>query len=307
MPTVFLNGRFLEESEAAVSTRDTGFLHAAGVFTTVRAYPRPGGGPHVFRFDRHLARLRASCAALSIPLQQTDEQLREIAEALLDRNSLTGARLRLTVTRGHAREAAGGQLSLEPTVLFTAQEYEPYPAELYARGVTAVVIDEQKLNPYDMQAGHKTLNYFSRLSALRSATQRGAAEALWFDVHNHLQSGSISNVFLVKAGKLRTPATRAELTQEAANSASAVLPGIARQTVLELAAAAGVGVEFAVLTITDLLDADEAFVTNSLMQVLPVCRVERRAIGDDRPGAVTRRLMAAYDAEVRSQVGGEST
>jgi len=84
------------------------------------------------------------------------------------------------------------------TVFLTAAPIEPYPAEFYQRGLTAIVLDEQKLNPYDLQAGHKTLNYLSRLAALREANRRGAGEALWFNVHNYLQSGSISNVFIVK-------------------------------------------------------------------------------------------------------------
>ena len=102
-------------------------------------------------------------------------------------------------------------MRLSPTVFLTAAELEPYPEEYYRRRLTVVLLDEQKLNPYDVQAGHKTLNYFSRLSALREANRRGAGEALWFNVHNYLQSGSISNVFVVKDGVIVTPPTAVEL------------------------------------------------------------------------------------------------
>src|SRR5947199_5320396 len=109
--------------------------------------------------------------------------------------------------------------------------------------MTVVVNDEQKLNPYDIQAGHKTLNYFSRLTALREANRRAAGEALWFNVHNYLQSGSISNIFLVKSATLLTPPTPAEMRDKTLADAlpyprGAVLPGITRAAVLESAAAA---------------------------------------------------------------------
>ena len=81
--------------------------------------------------------------------------------------------------------------------------------------MTVIALDEQKANPYDAQAGHKTLNYFSRLSALRAANSRGAGEAIWFNVHNYMESGSISNIFLVKGGKLLTPPTNIDLRDPA--------------------------------------------------------------------------------------------
>src|SRR5689334_23202300 len=173
--------------------------------------------------------------------------------------------------------------------------------------MTVVLLDEQKLNPYDIQAGHKTLNYFSRLAALREANRRAAGEALWFNVHNYLQSGSISNVFLVKAGTLLTPPTPAEMLDKAVAEAvpyprSAVLPGITRAAVLSAANAAGIAVKLAGITINDLLDADEVFLTNSIMNVMPACRIERRAIGNDKPGPITRKLTAAVAQMIANDV-----
>src|SRR5204862_4428818 len=140
------------------------------------------------------------------------------------------ARLRLTITRGAAKQDPLHGLSLAPNVFLTATALEPYPAEFYARGMTVIVIDENKLNPYDIQAGHKTLNYFSRLAALREANQRGAGEALWFNVHNYLQSGSISNVFIVKNDIMMTPPTQTQLQEPTVRETvpypkSNVLPG----------------------------------------------------------------------------------
>jgi branched-chain amino acid aminotransferase len=296
MPVVWLNGNFIDENDAALSLRDTGLLHGAGVFTTARSYHGV-----VFELPAHLRRLRESCDALFIPLRYREEQLKAAVAELLRRNALADARLRITVTRGAAHQDPLHGTHLTPTVFITAAPIEPYPAEFYQRGMTVILLDEQKLNPYDLQAGHKTLNYLSRLAALREANRRGAGEALWFNVHNHLQSGSISNVFIVKGGALITPPTR----WEARDAASVVLPGVTRAKVIELASSAGVDVRLQHVDVNQLLDADEIFLTNSIMQVMPVCRIERKAIGQDKPGPVTTRLgNALADAIESASAGG---
>jgi branched-chain amino acid aminotransferase len=296
MPVVWLNGNFIDENDAALSLRDTGLLHGAGVFTTARSYHEV-----VFELPAHLRRLRESCDALFIPLRYREEQLKVAVAELLRRNALADARLRITVTRGAAHQDPLHGTHLTPTVFITAAPIEPYPAEFYQRGMTVILLDEQKLNPYDLQAGHKTLNYLSRLAALREANRRGAGEALWFNVHNHLQSGSISNVFIVKGGALITPPTR----WEARDAASVVLPGVTRAKVIELASSAGVDVRLQHVDVNQLLDADEIFLTNSIMQVMPVCRIERKAIGQDKPGPVTTRLgNTLADAIESASAGG---
>ena len=293
MPMVWINEQLLDEDDARVSVRDLGLLHAAGVFTTMRA--RDGS---VVRLDEHPERLRASCERLSIPLPFDDVELAAAVASLLQVNEVPQARLRITVTRGSTIVDAVHGPSALPTVFVTAAPLEPYPAELYERGMTVLAYDAFKLNPYDPQAGHKTLDYYSRFAALREATRRGANEALLFNVHNHLQSSAIANVFLVKDRVLITPPTNAELSDEAIRAhtpypASNVLPGVTRHAILDVAAAASIAVELRGVTIDDVLSADEIFLSNSILNVMPVCRVERRAIGAEKPGAVTRQMMAA--------------
>jgi branched-chain amino acid aminotransferase len=290
MADVWLNNNFVDENDASVSIRDAGLLHGAGVFTTMRAH-----NGRVFQLARHLRRLRDSCEALFVPLQEKDAAIEAAATELLNRNGLPDARLRLTVTRGTLSQDPLHGTRLEPTVFLTAAPFEPYPVEYYQRGLTVILLDEQKLNPYDLQAGHKTLDYFSRLAALREANRRGAGEALWFSVHNYLQSGSISNVFLVEAGKLVTPPTPQELRDKAVADAvpypkSNVLPGVTRAMVLDLAREAGIEVQLAGIDVNRLLAADELLLTNSIMGVMPVCRIERKPVGNDRPGPITLQL-----------------
>jgi branched-chain amino acid aminotransferase len=163
--------------------------------------------------------------------------------------------------------------------------------------------DEQKLNPYDHQAGHKTLDYFSRLAALREAVRRGAGEALWFNVHNYLQSASIANVFLVKDKVLLTPPTNEELRDPALAAAcpypkSNVLPGVTRSAILDIARGNNVPVRLEALNVTNVLEADEIFLTNSIMQIMPVGRVEKHTVGQSTPGDITQMLISLLQDEL---------
>lgn len=290
MAHTWLNGEFIDESTASIGLRDAGLLYAAGIFTTLRSYDRK-----VYRLREHLARLRHSCEALFIPLQYKDDQLITALHELHARNELNDARLRLTVTRGATQQDPIHGPHMQPTVFATAARVEPYPQDFYDRGITVTVVEPYRLNPYDQQAGHKTLNYFSRLGALRSANALGAAEALWFSTDKYLQSGSITNVFVVKNGIVTTPPTPQDLQDKSIAAAvpyprSAVLPGVTRGAVIDLARDNGIDIRMSGIDINQLLDADEVFVTNSIMLVMPVCRIERQPIGNDKPGPVTQKL-----------------
>ena len=302
MSSCWMNGKMVEQDSATVSIRDAGLLHGAGVFTTMRAY-----SGKVFRLTEHLQRLRRSCESLFVPLNYTDEQLAAAADDLLQADSLGDARLRLTTTRGPATSDPLHGMRLDPNTFITATPLEPYPQEYYQTGMTALAYDLQKLNPYDLQAGHKTLDYFSRLESLRYAKSHHAGEAMWFNVHNYLQSGSISNVFIVKGGELHTPPAQAEMQPDAASTRSPypisnVLPGITRQAVIELAQQIAVPVNFRALSIEDLLGADECFVTNSIMEVLPVVRIEAKPVGSGKPGDLTHKLAMLYQKAIEQFV-----
>lgn len=298
MPTAWLNGEWIDEDDAAITLRDTGLLHAAGVFTTLRA--RAG---RVFRLERHLQRLRHSCDVLFVPLQHSDAQLGQAVDELLSRNNLADARLRLTVTRGQAMQDPLHGTHLAPNCFLTATELTPYPAEYYAQGMTVMLNDEQKLNPWDIQAGHKTLNYFSRLAGMREAVRRGAGETLWFNIDNYLQSASVANVFIVSDGVLITPPTAEELRDPAVAAQCPytkgnVLPGITRGAVLDMAREAGIPTRLASINVNELLAAQEVFLTNSIMQIMPVARIEQHEVSQTAPGPITQELMARYRAAV---------
>ena len=280
MAKVFLNDRLVEAADAAIPHNDSGFLYGMGLFETMRCR-----GGKVFRLDDHLRRLFASAQVLSIHHAYDKAQIKDAISGLLEANGLSDARLRLTLTGGPPK----ADNETHPTLLITATDFTPYPAEYHENGVR-VVLTEARQNPADPLSGHKSTCYASRLLVLNTAHRKLAAEALWFTTDNRLAEGCISNVFLVKDGTVLTPGLSA-----------GVLPGIARRTVCELASAAGVALEEKDLTVHDLLGADEVFVTNVVMMVLPVVAVEAHTVGAGKPGPVTERLLGMFNEYIATQ------
>ena len=297
---IWLNGAFVDEAAARVSALDAGLQHGIGLFETMQAR-----GGRVHRLVDHLERLAASAAELGLADPLRTEPMAQAVDSVLARWGRPDARLRLTLTAGtvnmlrEARDGAGARV--DPTVLIVATPPTPFPSEMFERGV-AVTVANDRLNPLDRFAGHKTLWYWPRLAALREAAQAGAAEALWFDVSNRLACGCTCNVFLVKGDRLLTPIARGE--EPKGGLRSPVLPGVARRAVIGLAAECGLRIERCSLTIDDLLGADEVFVTNASWGVLPVVRVERGMIGAGAPGPATARLRQAWLGAVSAQAAG---
>ncbi len=348
MATVFLNGKFVDRDEAVVSAFDAGFQHGVGLFETMLAV---GGGEwRVLHLRQHLQRLSVSAKGLglseSLRVAALEEAvIRTVARAGEELEDVSRLRVRLTITGGdlnmlgrarganssesgqpHPGPPPGGEGDQGPTLLIVAQPATEYPAEMFERGVSAVVAD-LRVNPLDPFSGHKTLNYWARLRELQVAASKRAGEALVFQVTNHLAGGCVSNAFVVRGGTVYTPIARGEESEvaegggaytaagldphdSATPAASAgdrgavlpspVLPGIVRRWVMDWCAAEGIEVERRMLTIDDVLGAEEVFLTNSSWGVLPVVKVEREAVGDGSVGEMSRRLMGAWGELVGS-------
>lgn len=281
--TAFVNGEFLATSEACIHIDDGGWLHGAGLFETMRAEHG-----RVFRLASHLERLRRSADTLLATIEPDRLPDASVISELLRRNDLISARVRLTVSAGRMVESENDE-STRITVCLTASPLAPYADRHYDTGVQ-VSICRSQVSPTDPTAGHKTTGYLPRLLGLRQAREAGCFESLWFTTANRLAEGSISNVFLVKDGVLKTPPLD-----------TPVLPGIARGVVIDLAKTEEIELAENPLTIDDLLDADEAFLTNAIIQIMPVVQVEKREIADGKVGAVTGKLLEGYRSLVREE------
>lgn len=285
---VWLDGAFVERERALVSAFDAGLQHAVGLFETMSAV-----GGRVRMLDDHLERLIDSARTLGLSESLRFNPLREAVRRVAERAGPERARIRLTVTGGDLNMlASGGARAHDPTVLIVAQPATAYPAAMFERGVRVTIAD-LRINPLNPFEGHKTLNYWARLRELQVAAAKGAGEAVTLQVTNHLCGGAVSNVFLVKDGALSTPIARGE--EEAGAIPSPVLPGITRRAVMGLAEGMGIDCARRMLSVEELLGADEVFLTNSSWGVLPVTQVEARVIGSGGVGEVTRSLREGVD------------
>jgi len=284
---VWHNGEFVERDQARISAFDAGFQHAVGLFETMLA--RNG---RVFRVDKHLDRLEQSARELRLSERVRTGPLSEAIQHTVDENGLDQGRVRLTVT--------GGDLNLlqsqhraphDPTILIVVQPPTEYPEAFFTDGVRAVFAPARS-NPWEPNAGHKTLNYWPRIRMLQEAAQRQAAEAIWLTLSAEVAGGCVSNLFVVRDGALHTPPARGETAEDA--DPSPILPGITRATIIELAGERGIPVHARSFGADALFEADEVFLTNSSWGVLPVVTIEREQISDGSVGPVTRSLRDAW-------------
>ncbi len=327
MPSLaFLNGAFLTPNEATVAALDSGLQHGVGLFETMLGGTGPDGEARVVRLGDHLDRLATSARELRLSDSIRTQALGDAVLETLRRSALPRARIRLTVTGGGVNLLPSSSSSgnephapprIDPTILIVAQPATVYPDEMFARGVRITIADA-RVNPLMPDQAHKTLNYWWRLRELQQASAKGAAEALVFQVTNHLAGGCVSNAFIVtkREGRptLLTPMARGDAPPEPTPGTepargtvlpSPVLPGITRAAILDAAAEEGLAVERRMVTIDEVLGADELFLTNSSWGVLPIVAVEREAIADAHPGPITERLRTAWAAMVERELAGE--
>jgi branched-chain amino acid aminotransferase len=283
---MIVNGEVVPAAEASVPADDRGFLYGDSVFTTLRCY---GGVP--FRLERHCARLNASLSSpeVGIAYNADPDALRRDIARLVELNGRPEAVVRFAVTRGRGVGALPPPEARPTTVLMVW----PHPADtrLYSVGARLVVSSVRR-DPQGRLGRHKLGSYFPSLLARREAAERGCDEAVICDTDVRWLECACSNLFAVVDGAVVTPDVTAN-----------VLPGIAREVVVECARELGLAVSLQDIVPDVAVRAAEWFITNSVQEVVPVARIEERDY--PVPGPVTARLMRAYrDVVARETAGG---
>ncbi|MDO8716302.1 MAG: aminotransferase class IV [Dehalococcoidales bacterium] len=279
---VYLNGSLLPLNEARISPVDYGFLFGFGLFETMRAYDGK-----VFRLDKHLNRLACSAKTLGLPAITLD--LEKAVKGTLIANKLSDARIRITVSAGEGGIVPDPAGCTGPTVLITSGHYQPYTEQVYEKGFKAVISSIRR-NSQSPLSRLKSMNYLENLLAKREAKAAGADEALFLNERDLVAEAAMSNIFIVSGGILKTP--RVE---------NGILPGITREIILELAPKLGIETVADDIWLDDLFEAEEAFLTNSVMEVMPLVKVAGKRIGSGKPGPVTKKLQEAYRELVKSE------
>ena len=284
---VSIEGEVVDGAQARVSVFDRGFLYGDSVFEVYRTY---GGVPFLER--PHLERLKRSADRLLISLPVSLEQLSEEVVELLSQVDHDDTYVRVIITRGQ------GPLTYDPTtaqapgrVIIAAPVRVPDRAH-YDNGIEVAIMVASRPTDDARAAGAKASNYLANLLAVHEANQRGAQEALLLGGQGQLLEGASSNIFIVDGGVVRTPVPQ-----------PGILVGITRGTVIAQARKAGLQVVEQTLMPEALKQADEAFITSSIREVMPVVRVDGQPIGDGRPGPVTQRLIQAYRGAVSEATG----
>ena len=286
MPTIYIDGRSRPPAEQTVPVLDRGFLYGDSIFETVRTY---GGRPYAL--DEHLARLKRSADRVLIELPVPLATLKGEVLAALEEAGHSESYIRIMITRG------SGPLGLDPTeasdplrVIIVGPLVRP-PDEAYEQGVGVVALHTQRHADATQARGAKVANYLVAVLALQKARETGAHECLVIDADGRVVEGANSNVFAVIDDVLVTPPEK-----------DGPLLGITRSRILEVARGTGVTVAERTLPLDQLRGADEAFISSSIREILPVVSLDGAPIGGGRPGPVTRKLHAAFREKIKKDM-----
>lgn len=278
--TVNVNGRISSQQDAVIPVFDHGFLYGEGIYETLRTY-----AGRLFLYDRHMRRLRNSARMVELTPPFTDDQLatridETIAAARLNRAE---AYVRILVTRGVGELTYDLKATPTPSWVIIVKPLVPPPAETYQRGVKVVLVDVVRNHPQSVSPLIKSNNLMNSALAAQQASKRGGFEAVMRNYRGELTECTQSNFFIVKDGAALTPPVE-----------SGLLPGITREFVFELGRDHGIDVREEVLRDDDLFGADEAFLTSTTREILPIVNVDDREVGNGTPGPVTRTLLKAF-------------
>lgn len=264
---VFLNGGYVPAEEAKITATIPGILHGFGLFETMRWYR----GKIVY-LDEHIERIMQSCRGLTIKIPYSINRIRRIIQETVKLNNLENAYVKLVLWKGN----------VGTEVLVIAKEYSPLPKYKYAKGYSVCISSFRQNEDYFLSRIKSTNRILYELS-FQEAKGKGCDEALILNTRGFIAEGTRSNIFLVKDNRIFTPGLDC-----------GCLAGVTRKVIFDLAGKNHLEAYESRFTVYDLYKANEAFLTNSLMGVMPITSVERQKIGNGKSGKVTRLLMQSY-------------
>lgn len=279
---VWINGTLFDKHDAKVSVYDHGLLYGDGVFEGIRVY-----SGRVFKHREHIERLYESAKAILLTIPISPEEMIQAVEDTVKANNKVDGYIRLIVTRGP------GTLGLDPRkcdpqVIVIVDDISLYPRELYENGLAVITSSYIRNHPNALNPRIKSLNYLNNIMAKIEAIRAGCLEAIMLNHKGEVAECTGDNLFVVKAGILKTPPTDA-----------GILEGITRNFVIGLAKKAGVPFQEASLTRHDVYIADEVFLTGSAAEVIAVTKVDERTIGGGKQGPITAKLREAFTKAIR--------
>lgn len=283
---VYLNGHFVPRDEARISVYDHGYLYGDGIYETMRSY-----SGRIFLRDRHLSRLKQSADAIALRLPLPLEKIGAALDEALAVNKLREAYLRIQISRGEGEIGLDPALCPAPSMVILTKPFKDYPPELYAKGVNVAIVATRRNHPLSLDPAIKSTNFLNNILAKIESLKTGAYEGIMLNWKGYVAEGTISNIFAVRKQVLFTPSLE-----------TGILDGITRALVLRLARLNKLEIEEKLLRPRELLKADECFITNTTIEIMPVTSIDGNAVGSGTPGPVTKMLLNAYRNEVQRHV-----
>jgi len=288
---IYIDGKFYPESEAKISVFDHGFLYGDGVFEGIRSY-----NGVVFKLKEHIDRLYNSAKAIMLDIPMTKDEMIEAVLKTLRKNGLKDAYIRLVVTRGKGDLGLDPRKCPKPSVIIIAVPLlQLYDEKVRERGMSMIVSWVRRDSVDATTHEIKSLNYLNSILAKIEANNAGADEAIILDPNGFICEATGENIFIVKDGKLFTPP-----------STSGALPGITASVIKEIAQKLGYQVIEKGITVAELYNADEAFLTGTAAEVMPIREVNKRQIGEGKMGPVTRQILEKFMEYTRDPNNGIS-
>jgi len=284
---IFIDGKYYSERDAKVSVFDHGLLYGDGIFEGIRAYHG-----RVFKLREHIDRLFCSAKAILLEIPMSYAAIMRATVETCRKNKIRDGYIRLIVTRGVGTLGLNPRTCKRPSVIVIADKIQLYPPEYYQRGLDIITVPTTRNLHSALNPAIKSLNYLNNILAKIEANNAGVEEAVMLNAEGFVAECTGDNLFIVKNGALFTPPLSA-----------GALYGITRQTVIELAEAAGLKVTEPNLTRYDLFNADECFLTGTGAELIPVVKIDGRIVGSGKPGKITRKLVDDYHA--LTKVSGE--
>ena len=276
----YYNGKFIGESDIVISPNDRGFLYGDGVFDTMRSV-----GRSVISYQAHYDRLEESCRRTNIKLIPDNASLRRILADLLIKNELNDAYIRISVSRGTGDQFGFGySTNMKPTTLIAVRPCKEIPDKLYENGIKIDFEYSPLFNSLEQRSKIKSLSAQPYVHAKQKALDKNCYEMLFMDSIENVYEGSSSNVFHIKNGIVYTPPV-----------SSGILPGTTRARVIQICTQKmKVQVTEKLISKNEMIQADEVFLTNTNIQVLPVTQAGKTVISNGKIGNLTHQILSTF-------------
>jgi branched-chain amino acid aminotransferase len=285
---VYIDGEYYYKSQAKISVYDHGFLYGDGVFEGIREY-----NGVVFKLKEHIDRLYRSAHAIVLNIQISKEEMMNAVIETLRKNKMKDSYIRLVVSRGIGDLGLDPRKCPKPTIIIITDTIQIRAGNAKETGITTV-FSWVRRNPVDATTHEiKSLNYLNSVLAKMEANACGVDEAMCLESNGYIAEGVGENVFIVKNGEVFTPP-----------SSTGALAGITAEVVAEICAKLRIKLTITNLTPFMLFTADEAFFTGTAMEMVPIREVNKRQIGNGKPGPISKKLMNEFQKEIEDPKNG---